>query len=94
MATSTTVLFDGVNNHLRNSVQGTPTEFNDENLQVISNLSKISKAYKVNLVVSTIGEGKKSRKEVNEVPGINHEPDERRRIEVAVLGAIALRGAT
>lgn len=53
----------------------------------MTDLARVRKIYKLN----SGGGGGKGKKEVN---GVGGEKDERRELEVSILGAMALRGAT
>ncbi|KAL5361929.1 EKC/KEOPS complex subunit cgi121 [Aspergillus floccosus] len=68
--------------HLAQSVEGTPVPFDDETLSGISDIAKIKKAYKL---------GALSPAPSDKANGTNGED---RRLELSVIGAIALRGAT
>ncbi|KAL4781711.1 kinase binding protein CGI-121-domain-containing protein [Aspergillus varians] len=69
--------------HLAQNVHGTPLPFDDAALSGVSDIAKIKKAYKL---------GSLPTASANKVNGA---PDEgRRRLELSILGAIALRGAT
>ncbi|KAL4980306.1 kinase binding protein CGI-121-domain-containing protein [Aspergillus desertorum] len=78
------ITHESVAAHLRQNVQGTPLPFNDEALSGISDVAKIKKAYKLGSLPSG-----PSSKQAN---GTSGEKD--RQLELSVLGAIALRGAT
>ncbi|KAL4873280.1 hypothetical protein BDV12DRAFT_160752 [Aspergillus spectabilis] len=69
--------------HLEQSVEGTALPFDDEALSGISDVAKIKKAYKLGSLPSA------SSGQVNGAAD-----DGKRRLELSVLGAIALRGAT
>ncbi|KAL5050434.1 hypothetical protein BDW71DRAFT_173868 [Aspergillus fruticulosus] len=70
--------------HLAQNIRGTPLPFNDEALSNISDVAKIKKAYKLGSLPS----GPPS----NQANGASGENE--RQLELSVLGAIALRGAT
>ncbi|KAL4747932.1 hypothetical protein BDW72DRAFT_163245 [Aspergillus terricola var. indicus] len=70
--------------HLAQDVQGTPLPFNDDALSQISDVSKIKKAYKLGSLPSG-----PSSDQVNGTSG-----GKGRQLELSVMGAIALRGAT
>ncbi|KAL3474228.1 kinase binding protein CGI-121-domain-containing protein [Aspergillus californicus] len=74
---------DSVAAHLAQNVQGSCVPFDDESLSGISDMVKIKKAYKLGaLPPAPLGQ-------------VNGSQDSgKRRLEVSVLGAIALRGAT
>lgn len=68
--------------HLQSVVEGTPAPFNDETLTSIADVPKIRKVYKISAPPGKSG----ATFAANE--------DEKRDLEVAILGAIALQGAT
>lgn len=82
--TSSTATAESIEAHLREHVQGTQVAFNDEVLSSMTDVARVKKIYKLNAG----GGGKK--------PVINGvgKVDERRELEVAVLGAMALRGVS
>lgn len=70
------------------AVQGKAIEFNDANIAAVSDLAEIKKVYKLNSSTKPAGRGEKA-----ESQGLS-EDDIREEVEVAVLGLMALRGAT
>lgn len=66
---------------------GEQVAFSDEEISKMTDLARVRKIYKLN----SGGGGGKGKKEVN---GVGGEKDERRELEVSILGAMALRGAT
>lgn len=83
VSTSPEISQETVSRHLEHVVKGTPVDFNNENLQLISDTNKIRKAYK-------LGAAKPSRKEVKTPDVLD---DSRRQMELSIIGAIALRGS-
>ncbi|KAL4875936.1 kinase binding protein CGI-121-domain-containing protein [Aspergillus karnatakaensis] len=69
--------------HLAQNVEGAPLPLDDEALSGISDIGKIKKVYKLGSLPST------SSGQMNGTAS-----EEKRRLELSVLGAIALRGAT
>jgi len=94
VSTSPSVTLESVRSHLACAVKGACVDFNDENLQDVSDLDKIRKAYKIGSYVSAKGQSKESKAQLNGVDGIDPIAKERKELEIAILGAIALRGAT
>jgi EKC/KEOPS complex subunit CGI121/TPRKB len=94
VSTSPSVTSESVKSHLESVVDGTFADFNDENLQITSDLGKIEKAYKIASSVSSKGQIKPSKSHVNGMTGIGPTAKEKKKLEIAILGAIALRGAT
>lgn len=78
------ITHESVAAHLAQNVQGTPLPFDDNALSEISDVAKIKKAYKLGSLPS----GPPSD-QVNGSSG-----GKERQLELSVLGAIALRGAT
>lgn len=68
--------------HLQSVVEGTPARFDDETLASIADIPKIRKAYKISAPQTKAGAA----------PAVNG--DEKKGLEVAILGAMALQGAT
>ena len=75
-----------VQEHLSKVVEGEQVAFEDEVLRVMTDLGRVRKIYKLNAG----SEGKKGAAQVNAVMV----EDERRELEVLVIGCMALRGAT
>lgn len=80
------ITHDSVAAHLESSVQGTPTTFDDQILAEISDITKIKKVFKLGALPSP------SAKDSSQINGNQHD-DARRRLELSMLGAIALRGS-
>lgn len=94
VSTSPSVTSESVRSHLESVVDGTCVDFSNENLQITSDLGKIRKAYKIGASVSSQGQSKPSKSHVNGMAGIDPAAKEKKELEIAILGAIALRGAT
>ncbi|OOF96013.1 hypothetical protein ASPCADRAFT_207361 [Aspergillus carbonarius ITEM 5010] len=77
------ITHESVAAHLGENVEGSPVPFDDETLSTISDIAKIKKAYKL---------GALNTAPPNQANG-THDSG-MRRLELSVLGAIALRGAT
>lgn len=77
---------DSVAAHLESSIQGTPTTFDDQTLAEISDITKIKKVFKLGALPSP------SPKDSSQANGTHHD-DAKRRLELSMLGAIALRGS-
>lgn len=77
------ITHESVATHLAQNVQGTPLPFDDAALSGISDITKIKKAYKLGALPSVPS---------NQANGASDEG--KKRLELSVLGAIALRGAT
>lgn len=90
LATSTSITAESVSRHM-GAIEATPVEFNDENLQKISDVDRILKTYKIARMASNPSDGGKVVNERRHGPEILQG---RNSIEVAILGMIALRGAS
>lgn len=73
--------YESVSAHLGEFVKGSPVPFNDDTLSAISDVGKIKKAYKLGSLPLQPDQA-------------NGQDDGRRQLEICLLGAIALRGAT
>jgi EKC/KEOPS complex subunit CGI121/TPRKB len=87
---------ESVEKHLGEYIQGTAVSFHDETLSTICDVGRIKKAYKIPSLPVTktkkggaVSEGKGEEEEEEELSEA-----EKTRIERAILGAMALRGAT
>ena len=78
---------EGVEQHLREAVEGTAAEFSDEWLEEVCDLDKVRKTYKL-----AKPQQAKGTKAMNGDAGTIR--DERSDLEVQVLGLMALRGAS
>jgi len=91
---------EGVVKHLEGMVEGREVEFCDEVLRVMTDVAKVRNLYKLPLVGGEgKGQSKRRRKDGSEegsgeVLGVGKGAEwERRELEVAILGLMALRGA-
>jgi EKC/KEOPS complex subunit CGI121/TPRKB len=87
VATSPEVTFDSVKNHLGGAVRGMPIGFDDESLSRCSDVSQIRKAYKIAPVPA-------DKKHVPQLNGSINFRSYIGELEIAILGGMALRGAT
>ncbi|TEY34312.1 hypothetical protein BOTCAL_0638g00030 [Botryotinia calthae] len=79
-----------ISEHLSSVIEGEPDPFDDESLASMVDIARVKKLYKLNALG---GGGKKSG--ANGVSGkAEDKVDERKELEIMVLGAMALRGAT
>ena len=85
------ITHDSIESHLSEVVKGTPLPFEDSSFNGISDLPKITKAYKLSQPSSS--KGKSSQSVIGSSGGL-WAPDERHELEVSVIGLMALRGAT
>ncbi|KAF7958338.1 hypothetical protein EAE96_001889 [Botrytis aclada] len=80
-----------ISEHLSSVIEGEPVPFDDESLASMVDVARVKKLYKLN--VTGGGGGKKGA--ANGVSGkAESTVDERKELEIMVLGAMALRGAT
>lgn len=98
LSTDPSITHESVAEHLARSIQGTAVEFNDEALAGTTDVAKIRKVYKLPGVGEQGAKAKRRRKDgteegSGEVVGTGKGPEwERRELEVAILGLMALRG--
>lgn len=78
------ISYESVSAHLSESVKGTLVAFNDDTLSAMADVAKIKKAYKLGSLPS----------QPAKTDQVNGYDDGRRQLEICLLGAIALRGAT
>jgi len=78
------ITHDSVAAHLESSVEGTSVPFDDITLSEISDITKIKKLYKLGALPSPAAKPDASQP---------HQDEARRRLELSMLGAIALRGS-
>lgn len=83
---------ENVQKHLDDVIKGTSLPFDDDSLGKVRDLAKIRKAYKLPDPWSK-GRQKAAFELVNGDDGVDMDR-EQKELEVAILGAIALRGAT
>lgn len=78
------ITHDSVAAHLESSVEGTFVPFDDVILSEISDITKIKKLYKLGALPSPVAKPDASQP---------YQDEARRRLELSILGAIALRGS-
>ncbi|KAI9672338.1 MAG: hypothetical protein M1817_003360 [Caeruleum heppii] len=77
-----TITHNSVQKHLSSVIEGTPIDFSDDNLRVMTDMAKVKKAYKMGQVTSN-----------SKIDG-GIITDERAELEMTIVGAMALRGAS
>lgn len=87
VSVSSEITHDSVATHLGSSIQGTSLPFDDETLAEISDVSKIKKAYKLGALSSPATMADSA------LCNGTQDHDAIRRLELSLLGAIALRGS-
>ena len=78
-------------------MDGTPVEFADHVLRTMTDLARVKKAYKLNSPAEGRDGGGKGKGKVESTAVLKGEEatlDDLKEIEVAVLGCMALRGAS
>ncbi|KAK2746728.1 hypothetical protein FQN55_005455 [Onygenales sp. PD_40] len=84
-STSPDITHDSVAQHLEKAIEGKPLPFDDENLRLVSDISKIKKAYKLGSINAKGGQ--------NGPNGPAALLSEMNNLERSILGAMALRGS-
>lgn len=82
---------ESVQTHLTDAIKGNAVSFNDDNIRELSDLAQIRKVYKLSSAAAL-----KKKKDPTQL--LNGESsgavdDERKEVEMQVLGVMALRGA-
>ncbi|KAH0562846.1 hypothetical protein GP486_002533 [Trichoglossum hirsutum] len=91
VSTSPSITHESVARHLDLVVKGTPVEFSDNNLSEMTDISRVRKIYKLNKGQS----GSPSNRRGAGGSGVDDTgPSEEKELEIAIIGAIALRGAS
>lgn len=85
MSISPKITHESVAEHLGASVEGFAVPFSDETLSSISDVAKIKKAYKLGALPPAPANTASNQDGTQD--------SEKQRLETAILGAIALRGA-
>ncbi len=85
------ITHETVQQHFEAVIEGTPVEFSDEVLQQIVDLSRVRKVYKLD---NNAGLGKKGKTRTSEKASVVNGDHEAEALEMAVMGMIALRGAS
>ncbi|KAK5144582.1 hypothetical protein LTR04_001519, partial [Oleoguttula sp. CCFEE 6159] len=94
VATNDSITASAVQEHLSRNVEGDSIPFSDEVLASITDLAKVKKMYKLDSPPA--GGGKKGKAETKYSGALNgmvDEADERREMEVYLLGVMALKGS-
>lgn len=86
MSVSPEITHESVAEHLGASVEGFAVPFSDETLSSISDVAKIKKAYKLGALPPTPANTASNQEDCTQ-------DSEKQRLETAILGAVALRGA-
>ncbi|KAK2810826.1 hypothetical protein FQN50_002649 [Emmonsiellopsis sp. PD_5] len=84
-STSPDITHDSVAQHLEKAIEGKPLPFDNENLRLVSDISKIKKAYKLGSISTKAGQ--------NGPDGPAGLASEINNLERSILGAMALRGS-
>ena len=94
VSTSPSITPENIRRHLNGAVQGTCMEFTDANLHSVFDLARIRKAYKLSEGVPPKGQVRQPRPQLSDSGGEDPMAKVWKDLEIAILGAIALRGAT
>ncbi|QSZ36379.1 hypothetical protein DSL72_006255 [Monilinia vaccinii-corymbosi] len=81
-----------ISQHLSTAIEGDAVVFGDEELRSLTDVARVRKLYKLNGV--GVGAGAGAKKGGVGGKDAKNDEDERKELEVLVLGAMALRGAT
>lgn len=99
LATDAKITRESVEGHLRNSIEGTLVKFSDDTMKGITDVGKVRKLYKLPVLGKGEAKSKRRRKDgseegTGEAIGAGKGAEwERKELEVAILGLMALRGA-
>lgn len=104
LSTSTSIKASTVSDHLATTIKGTQVDFSDQTLAPLTDIAKVRKLYKLGGVGEDSSKGKRRRKDgsaegsrgeeaVERIEDGSDRGMERRELEVALLGLMALRGA-
>lgn len=83
-----TITREFVQRHLDSIIEGTAVQFSDENIRMMTDFAKVRKVYRL------ADSRSKPRGKVGGQPGPNDAEKNMTEIQSAILGAMALRGAT
>ncbi|MCJ1223807.1 hypothetical protein MMC12_000450 [Toensbergia leucococca] len=92
LSLSPDITHKSVEEHLRSSIEGTPVEFCDETLAQLVDPAKVRKIYKLNAAAAAAKPASKKRGGV--VSDLQSDQLEGKELEYAILGMMALRGAS
>jgi len=92
ISTSPEINHDTVAQHLENVIEGTPYTFDDQSLRLVSDVAKIKKAYKVGAASSSPSQAT-GNDEQSQENSTRKGTDEQKRVEMSIIGAIAIRGS-
>ena len=93
VSTTPGITHDSVRRHLGTAIEGTAVEFSDESLGAMTDVARVKKIYKFNDGEGGAGSSKAKVGVVTN--GVDDEAaTQRRELEVAILGMMALRGAS
>lgn len=87
VSTSPEITYDSVATHLKDSIQGTPANFDDKTISEVSDVTRIKKQYKLGALPSP---GPQSN---GPQPDAAKDDSIKRQLELSLIGAIALRGS-
>ena len=94
VAISPNTSLDSVKAHLDSSVQGKAVTFDDDVLQGMTDMARLKKVYKLNSGNSRTSKPTGGAKAASGMNGTVDQEKERLEMEVAIIGIMALRGAS
>lgn len=92
IAIDPSVTASDITQHLATSIEGTAIEFNDDNISKFTDLGKVRKIYKLNESTKAARQPKKRVAHETLAVSEKDQIDDRKEMEVVVLGMMALRG--
>lgn len=103
VSTSSTIKVEAIKQHLLESIEGVSLPFDDSEIARFTDMANVQKIYKLTGAMrgSEGSDGKRRKAETEKKGNLNNMNDtskkedaERKRLEMLVLGLMALRGAT
>ncbi|KAI9821134.1 MAG: hypothetical protein M1827_003868 [Pycnora praestabilis] len=97
VSTHPSITHESIQQHLQSTIEGSELRFSDETLNAKTDLARVRKIYKLHAPSNSGAGGGKGKGgvtgQMNGIEGHKSAEEERKELEVAVLGLIALRGA-
>ena len=94
ISTEPSVTVSRVSEHLSANLEGTMVDFNESNISRLTDMGRVKKIYKMDDKMSGKEGRKKHSSQIKEAPSTEQQMDDRKEIEMIVLGQMALRGLT
>lgn len=92
ITTDPSVTASDISQHLTVSIEGTTIDFNDDNISKFTDLGKVRKIYKLNESTKAARQPKKRGAHEAQAVSEKYQVDDRKEMEVVILGMMALRG--